>query len=895
MAGPRRPPPTPGLKPAEFRAQTNDLLEKANTHLSNREPYAALQIYTTLITKIAPAHPIVFLNRALAYLALDFPELAIADAYKAKTAIQEIRDRLFEGYRSPSLQALVSYAKVCERAADSGADWATEPTCYLRGALMDVEAASIVLDVSNLRKAEKHEKAYIMLWDLETKANYRLALGLWKVGGGARMDALDILTRGRRMLHETSEDRESYDDLGNAILEDFNREFYAEDKMAKDMGIKGKDEKEAFQMAGARGQNYHGQALIKRQLCPENTFEPDLEGKGVPQSLINGISKITTNAHLQIIKSPTGKLAQLALVATRDISPGEIVLEERSSLYVTTTSLDSATNPYCDTCATMMLGSPSRRSLVRSQTVFPIKRFFPDESPTEPNTSVASSPIPDTISEPDKDDPVILSQDVSRKPSPPLSPPSSGTVSGKGPSPPSANRPSAPTPSSNNRTPNNPHLCPTCNQTLYCSQHCLTFATTEYHTPLCRTSIEDTIRHSALHGAAKKRTIPGLADSKGWTEPEEQCLRQLLLARILAIAVRMGRHPLEVDEVRFLGGGEFKVRDLSPLVNYGSDEDEEMDSLSNTCNSDLSSSVAGSGSNRRNGKVAARIAEEEKTMPWSYISNIELPHRILSQMNANPLKDSRRFDGWVINTLMAKIQHSMLITRGARCVKVFGDATAEVRVDGMKKGLKDDKDGGEEEEVWVGSLHPVLSLVRKEGEDGVGMEKGKGNVIIEEMGMGIVRCIAVSNSHDSEHETSFPAFSFDDVDEMDITHTNNNDSRGGVEQSFQAAHTAPRPAIQKGELIILKALTEDDDDKEPTILANDTHSPTNGKSNGVQSWLNSVEATPTNGRSVKILDGSGKPEEQSFYDGVIGARDGARGGGVGIGIEGMRDVDMEMG
>ncbi|KAI9695665.1 MAG: hypothetical protein M1836_006117 [Candelina mexicana] len=869
MAGPRRPPPTPGSKAAELRAQTNDLLVKANAHLSNRQPQAALNIYTTILSKTSPAHPIAFLNRALAYLELNFPELASSDAHKAKIAIQDIRDKFQGGFRSPGLQNLISYSRVCEQAADTGIDWATEPTCYLRGDLMDVEAASIVLDICTIRKVEKHEKTYVLLFELEAKANYRIALGLWKIGGGARMDALSTLSRGRRSIDNTSEDREALDDLGNSILEDMSQEFFAEDRVAKDKGLESKEEKETFQMTGTRGQNRHQQSLIKRELYAENTFEPDLEGKGVPKALIDGMSSMTNNVQLQVVTSQNGRLSQLVLVAMRDIYPGELVLEERSSLYVTTASLESDTNLYCDTCATVMLVSRSHVRRAGAETHALPRYYDPNESPTEKNTSVASSFNTDDIS--DAEDPLILSQDVrmTKGPSPPLSPPSSRTVSAQGPSPPSAqghSQPVSSTPSPINSS-GSPCLCATCGIALYCSQDCLSFAKSKFHSPLCDSVIEDRIRDQTLMYAVQKRATKGLRDSKGWTEPEEQCLRELLLARILAIAVKTGRHPLEIDEVRFLGGGEWKARDLQALVNYSSEEDEDMDWSSNACNSEKSSFGSG----------AQNLAEKEreKDMPWSLALNVEIPYDILSRMNANPLKDLSRFDGWVINTLMAKIERSMRITEGARCVKVYGE---------QRKGIGGGKDG---ERVWVGSLHPVFSLIGKDEEGG----PGQGNVVVKEVGKGMIRCFAVAPEKREQTTTSGSNGNGNGIHEPHDA----DDKMLGL--SFRSAndlipptsHPTPNPVIKKGELLILKP--NNDNNVSPTILRSDQSSSNNGRtSGGVQSWLSSIKEAGS-GAGVKVLDGSGKVEEQSFYDGVVGARDGALGRGRGRGRKG--DVEMK--
>jgi len=83
--------------------------------------------------------------------------------------------------------------------------------------------------------------------------------------------------------------------------------------------------------------------------------------------------------------------------------------------------------------------------------------------------------------------------------------------------------------------------------------------------------------------------------------------------------------------------------------------------------------------------------------------------------------DVKNFDGWVINTLSAKIEATMRITKHPRMRKTFnqhGELTRQAPY--MPLNLEnstpselatDDKD------VWVGSLHPLASLIRP-AEDG---------------------------------------------------------------------------------------------------------------------------------------------------------------------------------
>lgn len=78
-------------------------------------------------------------------------------------------------------------------------------------------------------------------------------------------------------------------------------------------------------------------------------------------------------------------------------------------------------------------------------------------------------------------------------------------------------------------------------------------------------------------------------------------------------------------------------------------------------------------------------------------------------MGLKPIENLERCDGWIINTLLAKIIASTRITRGARHVKVY-DASGRL-VSGLEADLRRAADN-EDNDVCIGSIHPIFSHIQ---------------------------------------------------------------------------------------------------------------------------------------------------------------------------------------
>ena len=94
---------------------------------------------------------------------------------------------------------------------------------------------------------------------------------------------------------------------------------------------------------------------------------------------------------------------------------------------------------------------------------------------------------------------------------------------------------------------------------------------------------------------------------------------------------------------------------------------------------------------------------------WSFQSNVVFPLFALRELGGLPMAlDVNRFDGWVLNTLMAKIDGSMIVTEHTRRYKLYRNRRQ------THSGIHGDRhvlDPRLKNSIWVGSLHFTSSLI----------------------------------------------------------------------------------------------------------------------------------------------------------------------------------------
>lgn len=200
------------------------------------------------------------------------------------------------------------------------------------------------------------------------------------------------------------------------------------------------------------------------------------------------------------------------------------------------------------------------------------------------------------------------------------------------------------------------HMAPTC------SAACRELSE-DFDKGICGTRIEQKLRQSHFYDP-KPRSI---ADCK------TQCLRDLIFLRHITVAMNLDKSPLDINDLIF----------------------------------------ATSGPNMQG-------IENSEVEPWSFVSHVIRPLRYLYQLFENTNTDQflklSQLDGWILYTLLIKINRVMRISQGPRYAKCFG-------VDGMLDtafGPWDERweeltklpNVQEDSSIWIASIDSLYNTIR---------------------------------------------------------------------------------------------------------------------------------------------------------------------------------------
>ncbi len=663
----------------------DDRMNKANNHLAARQAYQALQVYNEILQPSCHSHPCALLNRSLAFLALGYPELAVTDAYRAAVICYGMRMPK-NGASDKHLRIVSRYTRAEHLAKQSGAAWATEPTCYIGRAWLGVPLAAIFLHADQIRTESNQRLSVCMA--LEVKAIYRMAYALWKCGGGALSDALGLLSDAKARYRLTSEEEFCMISLGDEILFEIEEEMRREKGGApsqRETQTQGEKDGLSSNINALRIQDVlrRRYTMVKREVYVWNKHEPDLEDDTMIQALNKQAGDIIDNSELRVMSSAKGKMPALALVSIKNTQPGDMILTEESSLQVTNCSAKQTGGVLCNACAASMV--------VPAMLTATGTGVDPHDMPLE-ISSLGSFPRPKTTSEGEELDIPHFSQKQALTGGGALTPP--GTP---------------PEPQPQQQLPSIPNLraCLGCGQAFFCSSRCETEAKNDYHLVLCGKDVESGIceaiqKHEALaHHPVK---------------PEAEQIYELLLVRIFALAKMRNAHPLDLDEVRWLDGDFWKGPHL--------DSDGQVEDTGKPIDFCFSGSVHNA---------------SHKTLPWSFEANVVRPLKWLKKMGWRPIEDTAKCDGWIINTLLAKIMASTRITKGSRQAKVY-DASGRL-VTGLEAALREGP--GIDADVCVGSIHPIFSHIQCVSDE------RDANVVVKDGEF--VSCVARGGSNDIDY------------------------------------------------------------------------------------------------------------------------------------------------
>ncbi|KAF2499496.1 hypothetical protein BU16DRAFT_557817 [Lophium mytilinum] len=740
--------------------EVNKLLARANSDLSAYKVRSALALYTEVLDKLSPGHPCALLNRSLCYLTLYYPNLAAIDAYRAILAAHWAKT---EDQKTPQTKQILNFGRYTQFAkTTSKHDWVTEPACYVGLGLfqwLSTDLASIAVEPQSRLKVEGPVPAVKAIKigalnaanDIILKGFYRLALALWKCGGGALKSALDVLSDAQDLAFCVSQDTEQYRDLENAILFEIETVLKDEEEV-KLFQIKRNIQTDPKILREYKELGFQGLARtrftnIKRELYPWDTYSLTSHN----QEALAAIDDMVKQHFGECFGAATapaddGSPPKAFLYAQEDIAVSEPMFEELSSFNVLSNGWDGG-GITCDLCASHLkisgdlLLRANRIARDLQNTEFARENSGRDRSdrspaPSEDSERTRSFEVSTPKSDPwvsittqdSTDKGEIITKEARISQAMVDSPHNEDAVHGTIESSPHPQHPQPP--------PDGFQLCTKCRNIALCSPKCRQYAFNIYHKNCCKTGLEQYIRSRTN----VSDTWPGVP------EPEHQVLLNLLVLRILAHSMDSESHPLSKPWMRGLDGGLEASRDS------GRDWKEEDSKVKVTWKEHVNVDLDDLYPERASWKKLVRDAEKtskdtRSLLPWSFDNNVRIPLRCLFTMGGTELAlDTARFDGWVLETMRAKIASNMRITLYPRFDKAFdndGTAVAEwaFKQDPTPNAYADRniysstvKMDEKKKVIWMASLHPIASLVRVAAEDETP------NVQLMERG-GILTCV----------------------------------------------------------------------------------------------------------------------------------------------------------
>ncbi|KAI9739529.1 MAG: hypothetical protein M1834_006245 [Cirrosporium novae-zelandiae] len=642
-------------QPVHGRLITEDLLDTANQALCVGNIYKAFQTYTHVLRTKSPGHLAALLNRALAFVHLGYPELAASDAYRACVIIEHLIDAKAY-YTQRFHRDITNYIKLETTARIDNACWA-EKFEY-----DGVGPGPIMLGI-NPSKCNKNNMEPVLAC-FQVRALYRLAYSLWKCGGGAISDAIGLI-EDSLWLFAPECDVESLKRLAVNIQLDYKQilenEGSIENVFHNDNQTGSYDDISKLDM---RKKMLLKKTLVRRVVYPWNEHELDLAKIEVVESIGRELKDAINDCEVKSTTMGPSKPPRLSLYAARDFYPGELLLNEKSKIQVVTPILSNRNFMYCDYCSALC--------------ILPLGEEDSISPPSSP-PSLSSTPVKDHST---------LSQETSQ--------PTSSEISGNEPenlystslsshtSPASTDPPSPP---SHKWSPPLIALnkcftkCDDCAKkdiTLFCSVVCHDRSRHEYHRQLCNNRIISDIRDYAFY--------PSSIDPDNSLSYKQQVYEQLLV-KVFAVALEKSLHPLEVNEIRWQHG------DLHhpPNPNHTSPGDPKPPSLDTSYSYML-------------------------TLPWSFSTNIVRPMKALEKMGLNPFTQIFSYDGWVINTIFAKLYTGAVIHRGGPKHITLYDLCGYSNQDLSRGNVKKDWGDYWDKEVWIGCLVRTAGMVGKSKE-----------------------------------------------------------------------------------------------------------------------------------------------------------------------------------
>ncbi|KAI9811944.1 MAG: hypothetical protein M1832_000649 [Thelocarpon impressellum] len=496
------------------------------------------------------------------------------------------------------------------------------------------------------------------------------------------MDALDIVEWGFNACAKGSEDEETFLWLGNRILEEVGGEMQVEEDAARARGPWTAEIVEELDKTGVREAMRTRLAVLKL-----DRSSWDERQTATPLDRINEyMASITNNCEMRVVR-PEGGSSEYALFATRDIFPGEIVLQEEPAMAVTI-KLHSGPAENCENCATRLVTSekqdvpvlndneplPTEPALTQETAGAATERRIESSPATgdgELNAGIWDGAHGDGDAMDIDGDDRVDDNAVSN-----------GARIADGVMAIDAHTDAMKSPDGQVDEPPDdflgPRLCPDCRTAAFCSRLCHEVGHHLYHRVLCDKDLVEWV-------ADLIPDWPGTSARHGLytSTPARSRLYCVMLARALVMG-----STYEIDAVEMAGilFGDSRVRFQDPAA--GSEVPCGL-------TTGHSSSIHHAGN--------------ANSIDWSFLTHVSVPLRILDLIGMDGAASVEYCDGWMINNLLDKMAQFASVTSASRQIN-FYNLEGKLTDVCVAKDLLDEYDDGR---VLIGTVHPAIGLVQQ--------------------------------------------------------------------------------------------------------------------------------------------------------------------------------------
>ncbi|KAK6000151.1 hypothetical protein QM012_004139 [Aureobasidium pullulans] len=669
----------------------------ANRRVHKGDYSAALSLYNRLLDEAC--HPVYYLNRALCYIAMAQPHLAVNDALRAymmaQSVIDAIRNQEEVNDHIRRIDAHINtYTDDCADALVRKEKWCTAPSMMFDHKHQNFKLARMTLVEEEFEESEAEKKTFTPpIYDLKHKALFRLVDALSRCGRGPSYSALHLLGD-VFMLNTSGATKKTFQPFVRGELEALAT--HVQDKLLLDV-IEGKASEADLQ-------------LTQTGFCFMNSIHSGIAERPINYNILNNcILTVDSNSIIQY-ECRFGMPA--SLVAAQDVFEGMVLFTESLPFVVSTanTADQSELATICDACGThLQMLSPFvlrvlSEELKQAEAEVADKRKAravrkearARSSPARHRRTVAvDSPTGSTqrssrLSEEREDENVSFgaeqdcdNDDWDSEPSSVGSDTSFANMTSDTPL--------------RGRTTSMPGIFETPDVQIcrygkekqrenfsYCSVDCYDLAKATYHDSICGSHIEDYLRKSMIQVEA-----PGLPSVN------TQKLVLLLLVRILGWAYATSTDPLDLPVVQM-----FIASPRHSSLQHGS------------------------------------------SVPWSFHNNVMRPYQMYQAMDGRgdspkTIVNPDYSDGSVINSIISLIQRHMIIDDQMIWTKTYDeDGYHEQTLPYSNK-----KDGRKDKDIVFGRLHPLCDLLP------LASHPEEANAELVDLGSGQIACLPILTRH----------------------------------------------------------------------------------------------------------------------------------------------------